>query len=327
MASDKSIRLIEKIISNSASKEEITQFNSWLEKSDDNRRFYLQVKAIWDSIGRSNNRLTFNEAAAKNNLILKVQQNRTKTRVQKARFWISAAASLLILIGLGYLVYNLQTLRNGSIHYSTLNDEIREVILPDDSHVWLNENSYLELTKSFNKRRRKVFLQGEAYFEVTRNEEKPFKVIVHKTITKVLGTSFNLKSDEDGNVVLIVNSGKVAFYKKYSLEERRIYTRGDKGEFSINGNRITQYQNDNKNYLSWKTDILTFSNTPLTEVCKVLTNHFGVRVISTVNDSDLSLTGTFRDEELEAILSTIAITLEIEVFRSDHGVVLNKIQN
>lgn len=327
MAPDKSLRLIEKIISNSASEAEIKRFNSWLEESEDNRKFYQQAKAIWDRLSSTNDSLEFNEAAAKESIISQMRQRQTKARVLKARFWISAAASILILFGIGYLLVDSGGLFDNSLVYSTTNNEVIEVVLPDNSHVWLNENSNLKITRTFDKRQRKVLLQGEAYFEVARDEKKIFKVITGKTATKVLGTSFNLKGIENNNIQLIVNTGKVEFYKKYSFSKRKAYLAGDKGEYNFSSGQVSHLENKDLNYLSWKTGVLTFSNTPLDEVCKALTNYFKISVESTINDSGLSLTGTFQNEDLEEILSTIAITLDIKIDSSESGIVMSSYQN
>jgi ferric-dicitrate binding protein FerR (iron transport regulator) len=324
MAPDTSINLIEKILSNSASDAETEKFNDWLEESKANQKFFQQAKAIWEKLNSLTDKVEFDEAVAKERIISKIQKQHVKARVLKARFWISAAASFLLLIGLGYLFYNSGTFNNDSILYSTSDDEIKEVVLSDGSHVWLNKNSNLQVSKAFNKRQRRVLLQGEAYFEVARNVEKIFKVNAGKTTTKVLGTSFNLKGDDNDNVQLIVNSGKVKFYKKYSLKERKIFGADDMGEYSSSGSQISKLDNNCVNYLSWKTGILTFSNTPLTEVCKALTNHFKVRVESTIEDSGLSLTGTFQDEKIEDILSTIAITLDIKVSSSEEVLIISQ---
>ena len=327
MASDIGIELIEKIVCNSATKEEIQLFNSWLDESENNRKFYQQVKAIWDRLDSKNDSLKFNEAAAKKIIISRIQQRQIKARVLKARYWISAAASLLILFSIGYLVFSSGNLPGSSLVYRTRSNEVIEIELPDNSRVWLNEHSILKVAGTFDNRQRRVSLKGEAYFEVTRNEEKPFKVFTGRTTTKVLGTSFNLMYDTSHNVQLIVNTGSVEFYKKYSFNKRRIYSAGDKGEYNSSGGQVSRSENKDLNFLSWKTGILTFSNTPLDEVCNTLSKHFKISVESTIKDSDLSLTGTFENEDLEEILSTMAITLDILIDSSGSGIVISRYQN
>jgi len=324
MVSDSSIQLIQKILNNTASDAEIDQFNSWLESSEDNRKFYRQVKIIWENSGKIYDSDEFNEATAKENIISKIRRKHSKSREFKARFLIAVAASFLIMFGIVFLFFNSGLFKSDALLYSSAMDEIRELVLSDGSHIWLNENSTLEVAHAFNKRKRKVFLRGEAYFEVTRNEEKVFKAVAGKTTTKVLGTSFNLKCDKNGNVQIIVKSGEVEFYNSFGLKKKKTFEAGDKGNYLSSGRTIVQERNKNSNYLAWKTGILNFSDTPIGEVCKILSDHYKIRVESTIEDSGISLTGTFENEDLEEILSTISITLDLAVSRSENVIVLHK---
>lgn len=327
MTSDKNIRLIEKILSNTASNAEIETFNAWLEESGENQKFFQQVRAIWERLDRTKDHIEFDTAVAQKRMVSIIDHRRTKTRLLKVRFRIAVAASILLLIGLSYLVYNSVNPASNTTQYSSLENEIKEVVLSDGSHVWLNENSNLQVTKAFNKRQRKVILQGEAYFEVALNKNKAFKVITSKTTTIVLGTSFNLKADERDNVQLIVKTGRVEFYNRFSFKKRNVFSAGAKGEYLSASGQILKLTNKNMNYLSWKTGILTFSNTPLDEVCKALKTHYKINIKSTVDNPRFSLTGTFQNENLEDILSTIAITLDIKVTRSKSGVIISRYNN
>ena len=318
MASDYTLKIIEKILSNSASEAEIEEFNSWLEESGENREFYLRVKALWKKLDATNNDIGFDKVIAKENIISKIKL-RQKSQTRKMRYWISAAASVLLLIGTGYAIFFSNNIINKSIVYNSQQNEVLNILLPDSSKVWLNENSSLVVAKSFNNRNRKIVLHGEAYFEVARNEEKVFKIISGRTTTKVLGTSFNLKNDEKNNVQLIVNNGKVQFYTRFSFKNREIYSAGEKGEYLFSEGEIQHDNNTDLNYISWKTGILSFSDTPFNEVCKVISRHYKVPVKTIVDNKSLLLTGTFRNEDLEDILSTIAITFDIKIEKAEEG--------
>jgi ferric-dicitrate binding protein FerR (iron transport regulator) len=107
--------------------------------------------------------------------------------------------------------------------------ETKEVSLPDGSTVWLNEASKLTYNKSFGSQSRMATLEGEAFFEVARDEEKPFKVSSGGVTTKVLGTSFNIKNERKNNKVeIVVSSGKVAFYSTVNPKKDIILTKGGK---------------------------------------------------------------------------------------------------
>lgn len=324
MISDKTISIIVKIVSNSASETDIEAFNNWLESSEDNQKLYAQLKALWEKLPDTNKRIEFDESAAKEKIISEIRQKHKKSVLPKARFWIPAAASILLLLGIWYITQKPGGIDAGPVSYQTSQNEVLDIVLPDGSEVWLNANSSLEHSNSFDKQQRKVKLKGEAYFEIARSEEKTFKVFTGRTITKVAGTSFYLKSYDKEKVLLIVNSGKVKFYRNFRPQKRIVFTAGDKGAYSAATNEILKEKNNNINYLSWKTGILTFSDTPLSEVCKILTNHFKVPVKSNLEDSAFSITGTFKNENLEDILTTISITLDIKISDTENGIVIEK---
>lgn len=99
------------------------------------------------------------------------------------------------------------------INYENNNGLPATITLPDASTVTLAPFSYLKYPIAFSEEQRKVFLQGEAFFEVTRDTLKPFMVFANETITSVLGTSFRITAFEgDENVEVEVKTGRVAVY-------------------------------------------------------------------------------------------------------------------
>jgi transmembrane sensor len=87
--------------------------------------------------------------------------------------------------------------------------------LPDGSKVTLEPRSHIEIASAFEGKERKVYLQGKAFFQVVRDESRPFEVCTRKVITKVLGTSFTVDAyDDDEEVTVSVKTGKVSVYTK-----------------------------------------------------------------------------------------------------------------
>jgi ferric-dicitrate binding protein FerR (iron transport regulator) len=167
-----------------------------------------------------------------------------------------------------------------------------------------------------------VSLKGEAYFEVQPDASKEFRVKTGKTITRVLGTKFNLTLENDNHVILIVSEGRVQFYPRNQLTDRQILTAGQKGEYRAENHDIVRSENRNKNYLSWKTGELIFNNTPLSEVCKTLSEYYDITLIATPRTRDYTLTGTFRQETIQNVLTTLEITFDIEVKLQDDTILL-----
>jgi transmembrane sensor len=310
---EENITLMEKILSGIATELEKGYFNTWLSESDQNRAYYEELKLLFENFDRTYSKVQFDKAAAKARIRLKVKERQIHTRKTKTLWWYTAVASVILLIGLSLFLNRGIGIQSESFVYSTNND-VKEFILSDGSHIWLNSNSTLQVPKVFSKKQRKITLRGEAYFEISRDESKPFKIMTGNTITEVLGTTFNINMDTlTGDVSVIVNSGKVAFYKSNQQSEKSILKPNDNGQYLNSTNQILLTSNTNKNFISWKTGVLTFSDTPLEQVCKELSKLYKKNVNVDSSISGISLTGSFRNEKLEDILKTIEITLDVQI--------------
>ncbi|GAB3939611.1 FecR family protein [Spirosoma harenae] len=149
----------------------------------------------------------------------------------------AAAASILVIIGLGSWWYVNDSAHTSSAPYAHLTQKagipliekvntgnrVLNILLDDGSLVTLRPNSRLSYPKHFNKDHRTVYLNGEAFFEVIRNPAKPFLIYANQTVTRVLGTSFLVRAFEnEKNVVVTVRTGRVSVYKQQDFEKARL---------------------------------------------------------------------------------------------------------
>lgn len=104
-------------------------------------------------------------------------------------------------------------------HHNT-SDRKKLISLPDESTVLLMPGSRISYKREFNEAFRKVSFSGEAFFEVTKNDEKPFLVVTDNIITKVLGTSFTVISHHNGEASVTVKTGSVSVYRKNDQNEQ-----------------------------------------------------------------------------------------------------------
>ncbi|HAH23792.1 MAG TPA: hypothetical protein DCL77_08550 [Prolixibacteraceae bacterium] len=318
--------LISRYLFNELSSEELIAFEHWIESNPKNLQKLNEYKAIWERT--VNYPKGFNPDIHK--ALAKVHKSSGIMQMQKSRsrfapiLKIASAAAIIIgIIGLAYY-YNPFYTTDKIIVINSGSNEVKEIVLPDSSHVWLNENSSLQIPDAFTKKQRKVTLKGEAYFEIKRDETKPFIILTGKTCTEILGTSFNIKMDTiSGNVSVIVHSGKVAFYSSKSKSEKSILKPADEGTYNASSSKIIRSSNLNVNYLAWKTGILTFSDTPLNEVCFELSKYYKKSVKAAAPISNKSLTGTFKNEKLEDILKTIELTLDVQTEISGNETIIH----
>lgn len=142
---------------------------------------------------------------------------------------LQVAAGLLVVIGLGWGVMKSPLFVSPDSYYSLVESSGKEgmieqvnnssqkksIALPDGSTIVLFKNSRITYPYEFAGDKREVFLLGEAFFDITRNPERPFYVYANELITKVLGTSFTIRAyEEDKQVSVAVKSGKVSVYTR-----------------------------------------------------------------------------------------------------------------
>jgi transmembrane sensor len=317
--------LIEKILSGTASTKENEEFNAWISASAEHKNTYERIKVIWEKLDGVYAGEFFDKAAAKAKISAIVQaktiSKRTLFQKVKEQQWLSAAALLPLILSLWLFIGHKKS--GDFIIYKT-ESETREIVLSDNSRVWLNRNSSLKVPHKFKKNSRSIELTGEAFFEIHRDESRPFSILAGKTITKVLGTSFNIYHNTVSNKVdVTVKTGRVAFYKNNLFSKKIILMPNDIGQYDPQTKSIHFSTNKNLNFLSWKTGVLTFYDTPLIQVCMQLSKHYQKEVKITKSAADLTLTGEFQNETLQDVLNTIALTLGLKVKNSDNLIILS----
>lgn len=191
------------------------------------------------------------------------------------------AAALLILIGIGsaLLYMNNKDLFSSLIVVATTEDQKNlEVTLPDGSIIFLNRNTQVTYSRNFGERERSVALTGEAYFEVARDESKPFTVDAGKARVRVLGTTFNVRaSDQDSPVEVFVRTGKVLVTgttenSDLVLDPGNIGTvYPDRSELSVN---------TDPNYMSWNTGLLVYDGQTLDIVFRDLKKVYNMDIVA-----------------------------------------------
>ena len=225
------------------------------------------------------------------------------------RYWMAAASVVLLLIGFGTYF---MTDRNSPewVAVTTEPGQIKEVYLPDSTLISMAGNSSIRYDKkAYGKERRVVEMKGKAFFQVTRNEARPFSVYTERTEVTVLGTSFQIDEQPDGTDVDVM-TGKVSFGVTGSETDKVILTAGMSASYSMESTGSTILEEDDLNTLPWKTRQLRFNDTPLEKVASDLSEYYQVNIINKAETPNLKLTATFNDLPLEDVLLVINQTLD-----------------
>jgi len=226
----------------------------------------------------------------------------TPVAITWKRAWI-AAASLLLLAGSAYWYTHRAGAGSGDAQNALASltgtftnprgGEEKELTLADGSKVWLNAASTLKYPLSFNGRERVVQLSGEAFFEVTKNSDMPFRVMIRDAEVNVLGTRFNVMAyiDEpvnqttliEGSVKIVSGSQDVTLKPGQQAEIRYLETSAPIRVTSINAEDI----------LSWRDGAATFRDADIRVVMREIGRWYNVDIQFEPNVPNKSITGTF----------------------------------
>ncbi|MCC7029872.1 MAG: FecR domain-containing protein, partial [Chitinophagaceae bacterium] len=200
------------------------------------------------------------------------------------------------------------------------NQTTRIDTLSDQSVVTLNKHAALHYPKEFSGKERRVKLEGEAFFSITPDKEKPFFIDARNNVEiRVVGTSFNVKSF-DSYTEVIVETGivEVRKFNKVILLHPREKARIDKEDSSI-----VVEKNQDKLYRYFRSKEFECDNTPLWKVVEVLNEVYGDSVVIGRSElKSLTLTTRFDNESLESILEIISETFELKVEKKGNKYIL-----
>jgi len=188
--------------------------------------------------------------------------------------------------------------------------------LDDSTKVWLNNGSRLEYPKSFSGRDRRVFLQGEAFFDVKKDPSQPFIVETGELGILVLGTRFNISNyDDEGSIVTTLEEGKLQIRTAGQGKKSQVLHELEPSKQSIfrKESRDIQIRTVNTDkYTSWKEGKLFLQDDPLPVVKTKLERWYNVKVVIKDQEiSDYRYTGTFHQEPLEKVLRMMAMATPI----------------
>lgn len=310
------IAQIKLYLDGSCSDTEAAMVENWIDSSPENSSILLQVATgkegeyLYDSdlvLANIIKEIDQSEQAA-----ISLLPNKRSHLFNKNSFITRLVAIFLMIstIGLGIYLFNLNFSENHIVNVVSSPETITKVTLPDGSHVALNAGSRIRYKSSFTGEERKVFLEGQAYFDVAKSN-KPFKIRTGEITTNVLGTKFYVN--------YLVNTGKVEvglYQGKVSVARNNIFGFA-KSKVTLKPNQFVSYslKNNNidvdikegvENKTLWREGILRFQNTELNEVAEILGKWYGVPIIiKKSNMLNCKVEGTFKKESLEHVLLTL----------------------
>lgn len=267
--------LIIKYFSNELSSEEQNELLNLIESNSEYKDEFHKYKSTSDAILASLREFTFDHEKAYNKFEKTIQNTpaRKRNKIISLSRWAAIAAAIISIVWLF-------THRGNQIEIQTVTAETQNVKLFDGSEITLNGNSQIIYPEKFKKniKQRCVKFSGEGYFNIKSNPNLPFIADMDKIQIEVKGTSFNVLQDSTlGFIKVNVCSGTVLVYNKTN-NTNILLNKGERAEFDYKTNLLNKYEFNELNYLSWKTGILVFRNTPLYKVIEDLNKYYNVSI-------------------------------------------------
>jgi len=339
-----------RVLKNEVTEEEKEVFNKWLESNDEHKEEFGQIALLWEKSAKlptplapdlnlewNKFQIKLLEEISKENrqkrLINSDFQNQTKSNVsnqQVEKFFsvyfkkyvvITRVAALILISLIAYWflskplpVQNIPEKRETKFYeFITNRGEKATIPLSDGSIVYLNADSKLTYPQFFDSEKRYLKFEGEGYFLIKHESNRPFIVQTGNKFTVVKGTEFNIKFRKN-KLSVVVTKGRVILYNQDSskfvdlVKGQLSFTNGDDFSAPINV--------DTKLYTAWRMNKLSFVETPLEEVLEEIERVYNVDTICK-NKKILSrtLTGYFDSNSLDEILNKISLALDFKFQR------------
>ena len=236
---------------------------------------------------------------------------------------LAAAAVLIALIGTRGVLPRTPQWRE----YATTAAQRMVVRLRDGTQVTIAPKSRVRYAADYGRARRELYLDGEAYFQVTPDSQRPLRVHTTQSVTEDLGTAFVVRAYDQSATEVVVAEGRVTLSRADTTAATRtpalVLEARDLGRLDPSGVTAVRRGVDVGRYLAWTRGVLAFDGTPLGDVVVTLGRWYNVEI--RLADSALAarrLTATFQNESIDLVLQRIALTVGLRVERADGFVLL-----
>ncbi|MEQ5791601.1 FecR family protein [Muricauda sp. NFXS6] len=245
----------------------------------------------------------------------------------------SKNGSTVVSLVQGVLTQKEEQLKRGEVRNNTIRVPYGKnltITLQDGTVVMLNSGSSMTYPSSFvDMNTREVQLKGEAFFEVTKNPEKPFIVKTETMYTQVFGTVFNVSAyAEDGASEVVLVEGSVGVGKPDNKrgEDLQMLRPSQKAIDALDGGEGFVVEDvDVSSYISWTQGILSFENDSMGQIVKRLQRQYNIKIVNQYKELDeRRFTGMFDEESIDHVLRTIQAHTHFSYDKEEDLIIIKK---
>jgi ferric-dicitrate binding protein FerR (iron transport regulator) len=260
----------------------------------------------------------------------------TENKRPLIRTWTNAAAAVLLLAVASYALYFMLSgqeqeaaplttapspQQDAEIVKQTAYGEKMTITLADSTVIRLNSGSQLRYLVDAS---REVFLEGEAFFDVSRDTLHPFLIHTANITTTVLGTSFNIRAfAEDEKIAVSVVTGEVQVEQQKNIPDKIVrLVPGEQAMYNRKDTRMVKGKFDYENVLSWKEGRLHFKNARFSDIEQTLERWYGVDIEVRHPGIENGFSGSYNRRSLESVLEGMSFVLDFEFEIQDKKVII-----
>lgn len=310
--------IIYKFLTGKCSEKELIEVNAYMKESEENARRLFRMEEVYH-LGKFSQYADGQRIAYAEKKLYKRLNEEKEKRKKTVRMYrlirYAAIIALLLLVGggIGYWYYHDETDQQMMI-VAANEGIIKEISLPDGTKVWLNNSATLKYPCKFSDKERNVYLEGEAYFEVTKNHRQPFIVQSEAMRVRVLGTTFNLKCDKHCRVAeATLIEGEIEV-KGNKDEGQIILAPGQRAELNKSNRHLTVKQVDAQMDAVWHNNLIPFQKADIFTITKALERFYAVKIILSPDiQADKTYSGVLkRKSDIESVLKSLQNSIPID---------------
>lgn len=232
-------------------------------------------------------------------------------------------ASLIFLLGLGYLLFSpaVQEVTPQLAERVTGERQKAVITLQDGTVVYMNVNSSIRFPEEFSTDTREIELEGEAFFDVVPDKNRPFIVESQGVKTRVIGTSFNIKATTGNNVEVMVKTGKVAVFQGVVNEERQLVLRPSQmAKVDPSNREMSVEEVDIDDYLTWRMENIAFDLVPFSEVMARLEKVYNVDIdLEGISGQECLIKASYSNRSLYTVLYGLKNLVDFDFEKTENG--------
>lgn len=333
-------QLLEKLINNQITREEFEQMLGGLDDEHILARYEIYLQSQFEEeveqyFSKKEDKSEVKEIKLK---VSKKYSPKKKSGKYKRNFPL--AAVIVLFVGLIFSVLFIISQTNSvsetvQISRTTITPEIITKSTPrgrkfrmslnDGSFVHMNSVSSITYPNKFDEDKREIEVKGEAYFDIKRDEARPFSIKVKDYKVEVLGTSFNIQAYEDEeDFSVTVESGTVRVMLDSEGKNTVVLEKNQKLVFNPD-TKLTEITDvESEIELSWRKGILRFESTPMAKVEKIIERWYGIKL--EIKDAELynkTFTGTHHNKNLKSVIETLIFATGSEYTIKNNSIIIN----